>query len=473
MKAFLIPQSIRQVNQKLVKNGFAPLPLRNMQLSAQLAKAGLVNDNMVLWMQGAHGVTQSANAVSQWLNLAPSRLTINKSLQQITAANQPTLLAHAGGASNNYAYLNQTAGNYLSVPDSAATSPTTGIEIIARIYVNNLQPGGGTQQCLASKFQGSDGHCSWICRINDVGVPFFSLSFDGTTATTNVSSGVALPVANRTWTWVKFNWRNSDGLGTFSYAPDATTPPTNWIQFGTATAGSGSSIFDSDSVTEIGSRNVGAIQTFGGNVAYLSIAGSVGGTPFLIINPATYVSGTTFTDSSINAATISLFNGAIVNTFSSIYFDGVNDYLKTGPFTLNQPTTVYLMGKQVTWTASHYIWSGITEPSNVVYQKTSSPRVVLNAGSEFGDNGWTLQTNASMTFVLNSTNSAIRVNRLAATAGDVGTQNAGGFTLGARGDNSSFSNILMNEVLVFNTAHSTAQQNIVIGYLNEKYSLGL
>jgi len=37
-------------------------------------------------------------------------------------------------------------------------------------------------------------------------------------------------------------------------------------------------------------------------------------------------------------------------TSEGILHDGVNDFYKTLPATLNQPTLIYLVGKEITWT---------------------------------------------------------------------------------------------------------------------------
>jgi len=66
---------------------------------------------------------------------------------------------------------------------------------------------------------------------------------------------------------------------------------------------------------------------------------------------------------------------------NSILFDGVDNYLKCAAFTLVQPETVYLLGKQVTWTVSDHFFDGNAAGGGRVTQVTASPQINIDAGA--------------------------------------------------------------------------------------------
>lgn len=155
---------------------------------------------------------------------------------------------------------------------------------------------------------------------------------------------------------------------------------------------------------------------------------------------------------------------------SSILFDGVDNFLKCSAFTFNQPYTVYILGKQITWADSDRIFSGNAVNTMDLHQSSGgvSPQVSLSAGSGAANNGeWALNVYAAVASVFNGASSSLRVNNTAATTGDAGAGNAGGFELGAdSGGTARWSNIQVKEVILFSGAHNTATQDRVINYLS-------
>lgn len=92
----------------------------------------------------------------------------------------------------------------------------------------------------------------------------------------------------------------------------------------------------------------------------------------------------------------------------------------------------------------------------------------IRSTATVGDNANTalaLNTYAIVASVFNSVNSSIQINNGVVTSGDAGATNAAGFTLGANGNASVFSNIQAEECIVFPTAHDAATRAAVISYL--------
>lgn len=156
----------------------------------------------------------------------------------------------------------------------------------------------------------------------------------------------------------------------------------------------------------------------------------------------------------------------------SILFDGVAHYLKCTGFTLNQPTTVYFLGKHVTWVQNQTVFDGNTTNAlrffdvNIV---TSSPQMQIRTTavvpSPTGDVNLAVNTYGAVACVFNGASSILQVNRNAPSTGDAGATNAGGFTLGAAGGALVFGNIQVMEVILFPAAHDQATRNNVIRYL--------
>ena len=151
---------------------------------------------------------------------------------------------------------------------------------------------------------------------------------------------------------------------------------------------------------------------------------------------------------------------------NSILFNGTDEYLKAVGFTLNQPETVYGLGRQITWTSNDHWFDGNAAISGRVVQLGTTPAIIMSAGSSVASNiNAILNTYCVVAAVFNGASSELQVNRTTTTTGDAGAANMGGFTLAARGDNAVFSNIQVKEVIVFPDAHDAATRAIVITYL--------
>lgn len=149
-----------------------------------------------------------------------------------------------------------------------------------------------------------------------------------------------------------------------------------------------------------------------------------------------------------------------------ITFDGVDNLLRCDAFTLNQPETVYLLGRQITWTSVDTVMDGNTVNTLRLFQTGTTPQVQINAGSGVATNAnWTLNTYIPLAVVINGANSLIHVNGSAATTGNAGAGNMGGFTLGAGGNSTAFANIQVKEVAIYSAAHDATTRQQIMDYL--------
>jgi len=240
----------------------------------------------------------------------------------------PALLSHTG---TNYLYLPGMAGNYASTPDSPAVSVTGDIEIIVRVALDDWTP--ATAQVLVGKFAGA-GNISYNVNVQTPGNIQISTSTDGT-ATSVATSDAVPPFVNGTAYWVRVTRASASGNINFYYAADQPVEPTTWTQLGTQRSNTAGAIFDSTAVQEIGSINAGASAPAAGKFYRAIVRNGIGGTTVFDADFTTGITSgaqTTFTESSANAATVTINRATSgrksVAVTRPILLFGTDDYLE-------------------------------------------------------------------------------------------------------------------------------------------------
>jgi hypothetical protein len=152
----------------------------------------------------------------------------------------------------------------------------------------------------------------------------------------------------------------------------------------------------------------------------------------------------------------------------TILFNGTAHFLKTAAFTLNQPCSIYLRFKQVTWTANDRVFDGNASGSALMVQSGSSPALALFAGTGTvpSTSALAVDTWGSIAAVFNGASSVIQVSGQAAATANSGAGNPGGLTLGANGAGAQFGNIQVAGVVVYAAAHDATQRAAVFTYLD-------
>lgn len=150
----------------------------------------------------------------------------------------------------------------------------------------------------------------------------------------------------------------------------------------------------------------------------------------------------------------------------SILFDGIdNSMLAT--FTRNQPQTVYVLGKQVTWANTERWFDGSTGDRGTLQQTTASPQIRIFAGTGMGNISLAVDTYGIIASVFNGANSVLQLNLGTPVTGDTGSGgDMTGFRLGSRGDGAgAFGNVQIKEILIYAAAHDATTRQKVIEYL--------
>jgi hypothetical protein len=120
----------------------------------------------------------------------------------------------------------------------------------------------------------------------------------------------------------------------------------------------------------------------------------------------------------------------------------------------------------VTWTLNEVVFDGNAANSGNLGQSATTPRLRLFAGTATTENAnLALNTYGVMAGVFNGASSITQVNGGTEVGGNCGAANMGGFTLGANGTPSAYSNIQVKEVIIFAAAHDVGQRGRVASYL--------
>ncbi len=166
----------------------------------------------------------------------------------------------------------------------------------------------------------------------------------------------------------------------------------------------------------------------------------------------------------------------VVQPDGSILFDGIDDFLVTASFTLNQPFTAYMLMRQETWVGANRFLNGANLAGDLtILQTTASPKFSGYAGSGPAAENSNLAVGAYgvVSVVFNGASSAIQVDSNAATTGDFGTNNAGGLTLAANfAGTAGWSKIRVKELIVYTLAHDATARQVVIDYLTAQMGGG-
>ena len=166
-------------------------------------------------------------------------------------------------------------------------------------------------------------------------------------------------------------------------------------------------------------------------------------------------------------------NGNPAGDGDSFLLDGTNDRLGPHVFTWTQPQTIYLVAKMVTWVDNRELLDGGTSAKMLFAMNGTTPDMEIFADSFVAtNNDLAVGTWGIWCLVYNGASSSIRVNNNTKTTGNAGTRDAGGLTIGSRGNGANESNIEICRVIGYDTgAHSDAEQDQNIEFLNTTYTV--
>lgn len=218
------------------------------------------------------------------------------------------------GSDYDYVYLPNSSGNYISLPDSAALSIASDITVLVRVAMDDWTPAASS--ILLSKE--AVGAISYNFFISTAGRLVFGVSSAGV-ARTDATSSASPVISDGSDLWVLASWRASDGRTQFFTASGAITNPasSDFSQLGTDQTANVGSLADTATPVEIGSYRGGTTslaaakfyraKIYNGLFSTAAFGGSVQLDADLV---GKTVGANTFTESSSNAATVTI-NGTL------------------------------------------------------------------------------------------------------------------------------------------------------------------
>lgn len=157
---------------------------------------------------------------------------------------------------------------------------------------------------------------------------------------------------------------------------------------------------------------------------------------------------------------------------SGVLFNGSDNRMTTAAFTLEQPTQIYLVLKQLTWTANDRIIDGLLSNYGSVYQSGVMPNLIVRAGGLSSQNtNLTLNTFGIIRVLFNSTSSSFQIDETIKLTGNYGPLDMNGFTLGDLAASGNQSNIEVKEVIIRTVVDTTENEQLIYDYLKTKYAL--
>lgn len=379
----------------------------------------------------------------------------------------------SGNSAVNALVCTGVASSNATTPNTAATDNGSGaIEVIFKIDADDYTT--GTNNILLDNATGANGY-----RVNILN----SIIRMGTAAASANSTAHGVTGLY----WFKISSTGSGGTITFYKSPDGTT----WTQISQTTdVARGASGLN----TAVGSLIAGTLP-FNGKIYYLSYAKSIGGTPSFVFNPAgvaklaaSFVSSTgetwTINTSGDTGARISGARDLVQLTQAKqpiwstgsdgknlATFDGVNDYMQAAPFSLSQPTMIYLTASAVTWTNGDFLCDGGILSRGAIGQGGSpatSPNIYLGGSVQNTANNGDMAVGVRcvITALVQNNPASLAINREASVSGtNIGAGAMNGFTLGAFGNaTQGFGNITFSEALLRSIADDAATQARIVTY---------
>ena len=316
----------------------------------------------------------------------------------------PALLTHTG---TNHLYLPGVAANYASRAADPALNITGDIEIVCRVALTDWTP--ATEKMLVSRWDSPSSQRCFILRISTSGIPYLTWSADGTTGLSAIPSGGPAFVDGTTY-WLKATLDVDNGAAgstaRYYYADDSATEPTVWTQWGAnvVTAGVTSLFASSTAALEVGAFNNGSAGMATGKFYRAIVRNGIGGTTVFDADFTTGITSggqTTFTESSANAATVTINRATSgrksVAVVRPILLFGTDDFMEVSA----DPEGAYL------------------QTSGVAGQYASSPYVSADTGTA------TSGTTTTLTDTAKAWTSSLFVGRQVRITGGTGVGQSG------------------------------------------------
>ena len=154
-----------------------------------------------------------------------------------------------------------------------------------------------------------------------------------------------------------------------------------------------------------------------------------------------------------------------------VLFDGVDNFMRL-IFAVNQPSRIYMVLKQVTWTINESIIDGHIAPKrNLIGQNTATPGIFIFAGTVTAvNNNLAVGSFGIVRALFSGANSTLQVNNTAKQTVDAGTLGVDGYVIGSYSTGAAlWSNIKVKELIIRSAADDAATETAIYNYLANKH----
>ena len=392
--------------------------------------------------------------------------SINSSadVTQATAASQPLLLPYSGV---NYYWCSGVVSNYCSTPNAAANQITGNLEIIVNATALDW---GQNYGMLVSKYTTAlNGNFYFCTRATKKLEYAYS---NGTTAPAKTTT-VNTPFTNNTNGWLKVVHNVSTGNVSIYYSTDAVNTNPNSVSWTLleSMSGTAESRLNYATPIEIGSNATGQ-NNLNGKIYRATISNSIGGTPVVDFNPASYsasVSQTGWTSATGEAWTINVDSGTgtgyrgILVDKTVLMSDGIDDSMVN---TFGLATVKSIYNAYTIWntlaTGSLFASNNGTEVIDANMNSTAFIFQLDNAASSISiATTGTERLRTLRTAVINGANSLQRLNNGTASTGTLGASLSTSMKIMQERNGSYKSKMIYSSLLVSGQADTTLQQTAI------------
>lgn len=166
------------------------------------------------------------------------------------------------------------------------------------------------------------------------------------------------------------------------------------------------------------------------------------------------------------------------NNHACVTFNGTSSKMKTAAFTLNRPWHVFIVAKLNGWTANDTVFDGNSINTARFYQKTATPQLTMYCGATMfnylhandptGTPAWEIYevSNGDYPRIVSGNQQILN-----GTLDDCGTNNPGGFTLGADGSGANYCSMDVAEILIFSEECVGTKLKRIRQFLSDEYNL--
>lgn len=283
--------------------------------------------------------------------------------------NDPQVLSHTG---TNYLYLSGVANNVATAPSSAPLNITSDIDLRAYIAMDDWTPSG--EGHVVGKYTESGG--GYVLSVLTTGTLVLRWVAPGG-VNLSATSSVATGLTDGSAKWIRATLDADNGASGYSVVFYLSDDGSTWTQLGTTVTSAGTtSITTTTAALAMGAyATAPSIRLVAGKFYQAQVLNGIGGTVVFDANFTTGITTgaqTTFTESSVNAATVTINRSASgrksVAVVQPTLLFGTDDYMEVA----NNDLLNFGAGDSFTILSANRLWNTAPVGGNYFISKKAS-----------------------------------------------------------------------------------------------------